>query len=131
MWERVLALVQAAADAADPPRLPTLMPAVRVRTSRPGPPRQRPERAVADRTCSCAAIRSSLRRRGTGAVIPQPRSQRPCALVDWNADRARNVVERVVGRLKPFRRIATRYEMRAGNYLAMLHIAAIRLWLRV
>jgi transposase len=39
------------------------------------------------------------------------------------------VVERLVNRLKQFRRVATRYEKRAVNYLAMLTIAAITLWL--
>jgi len=34
-----------------------------------------------------------------------------------------------VNRLKQFRRIATRYEKRAVNYLAMLTVAAITLWL--
>jgi transposase len=38
-------------------------------------------------------------------------------------------VERLVNRLKQFRRIATRYEKRAVNYLAMLTIAGIMLWL--
>jgi transposase len=38
-------------------------------------------------------------------------------------------VERLFNRLKQFRRIATRYEKRAQNYLAMLHVAAIMLWL--
>ena len=39
------------------------------------------------------------------------------------------MVERLVNRLKQFRRIATRYEKRAVNYLAMLTTAAITLWL--
>jgi len=38
-------------------------------------------------------------------------------------------VERLVNRLKQFRRVATRYEKRAVNYLAMVTIAAILLWL--
>ena len=38
-------------------------------------------------------------------------------------------IERLINRLKQFRRIATRYEKRAVNYLAMLTIAAITLWL--
>jgi transposase len=41
----------------------------------------------------------------------------------------RNRVERLINRLKQFRRIATRYEKLAANYLAMLHIGAIMLWL--
>ncbi len=48
---------------------------------------------------------------------------------DTAACRKRNVVERLITRLKQFRRIATRYEKRAINYLAMLTIAAIMLWL--
>lgn len=32
-------------------------------------------------------------------------------------------------RLKQWRRVATRYEKRADNYLAMLTIAALLLWL--
>ena len=32
--------------------------------------------------------------------------------------------------MKQFRRVATRYEKHAANYLAMLKLAAIRLWLR-
>jgi transposase len=34
-----------------------------------------------------------------------------------------------LNRLKQWRRIATRYEKRASNYLAMLTLAAIVLWL--
>ena len=43
--------------------------------------------------------------------------------------RQRNWIERMFNRLKQFRRIATRYEKRADNYLAMLNLAAILLWL--
>ena len=41
----------------------------------------------------------------------------------------RNIIERLINRLKNFRRIATRYEKRAANYLAMITIGAILLWL--
>ena len=40
-------------------------------------------------------------------------------------------IERLVNRLKQFRRVATRYEKRAASYLAMLTLAALLLWLRV
>jgi transposase len=36
----------------------------------------------------------------------------------------------LINRLKHFRRIATRYEKRAANYLSMLHIGIILLWLK-
>ena len=40
-----------------------------------------------------------------------------------------NLVERCFNRLKQFRRIATRYEKKALNYLTMLTLASILLWL--
>ncbi|MBL8603694.1 MAG: transposase, partial [Myxococcales bacterium] len=39
------------------------------------------------------------------------------------------VIERLFGKLKQYRRIATRYEKRAKYYAAMLTIACIRCWL--
>ncbi|CAO3356426.1 Mobile element protein [Azospirillum melinis] len=107
------------------------MEAVAIRRTAGGRPRQRPERVVADRAYSSQAIRTYLCRRGIGAVIPQPSSQKPCALVDWTSYRSRNAIEHLINRLKQFRRIATRYEKLAANYLAMLHVSAIRIWLRV
>jgi len=44
---------------------------------------------------------------------------------------ARNLVERFVNKIKQWRRIATRYDKLAANYLAFVKLASIRLWLRV
>jgi len=44
--------------------------------------------------------------------------------------RARNRIERFFNRIKHFRRLATRYEKHAANFLAMLKLAAAHLWLR-
>ena len=73
--------------------------------------------------------RQHLRRRRIGAVIPTKTNEHRRAGFDREAYRARNQVERLFNRLKQFRRIATRYEKRAANYLAMLHIGAIMIWL--
>jgi transposase len=64
-----------------------------------------------------------------GAVIPQLRTERTPRLVDWGLYRERNVVERLVGKLKEYRRIATRYDKVAASYLAFVQLAAIRNWL--
>jgi transposase len=79
--------------------------------------------------CSRRAEAAPHRRR-IGAAIPQPRGRRPRSLLDRAAYRERDVVERLVSRLKQFRRAATRCEKRAANYLAMPQLAAILLWLR-
>jgi transposase len=43
---------------------------------------------------------------------------------------ARNLVERFFNKIKQCRRIATRYDKLAANYLAFVKLAAIRVWLR-
>lgn len=45
--------------------------------------------------------------------------------------RERNLIERFFSKLKHFRRVATRYDKLVANFLAMVHLASMRLWLRV
>jgi transposase len=94
-----------------------------------GRPRLRPRRVAGDKAFAGRPAREQLRRRRIGAVIPTTQQQKRRKGFDREAYRARNRVERLINRLKQFRRIATRYEKRAANYLAMLHIGAIMLWL--
>jgi transposase len=42
----------------------------------------------------------------------------------------RNLVEHLFQKLKQFRRVATRYERLAINYLTMLSLASILIWLK-
>jgi DDE family transposase len=75
-----------------------------------------------------AMIDRYLRRRGIGAVIARKDNERRSGSFDKEAYRQRNLVERLINRLKQFRRVATRHEKRAENYRAMLTIAAIVIW---
>jgi len=111
------------------------------KSAKRGRPRRRPRRVTADKGYSYPKCRRLLRARGIKAMIPERRDQRaqrrkkghrggrPCAY-DKEVYRQRNLVERCVLRLKQFRRVATRYEKRASNYLAFISLAAIMLWLR-
>ena len=49
---------------------------------------------------------------------------------DRGAYRDRNAIERLVGKLKQFRRVATRYEKLDIHYLAFVQIASMTVWLR-
>lgn len=100
-----------------------------VRRAGLGRPRIRPQRLAGDKGYSTNKVRGYLRRHGIGVVIPYQADQRASASFDRRAYRERNRIERLINRLKQFRRIATRYEKRAANYLAMLTVAAIILWL--
>jgi transposase len=90
---------------------------------------RRPDTLVGDRGYSYRRIRLHLARRGIRAVIPLRSDQGEDPGFDRAAYRERNRVERLVGRLKQWRRVATRYEKRASNYLAVLMLASIVLWL--
>lgn len=94
-----------------------------------GQPRRRPKRQVVDKAYSSGAIRRHLARQGIRATIPRRRDEMRPGPFDREAYRHRNRVERCINRLKQYRRIATRYEKRAANYLAMLTLVAIVLWL--
>ncbi len=93
-----------------------------------GRPRLRPRCAAGDKGYSSSTARSRLRRRHIRAVIPSKSNQRRQPHFDRTAYRRRNLVERLINRLKQFRRIATRYEKRAANYLGVVHIGMLLLW---
>ena len=94
-----------------------------------GRPRLRPRRLAGDKGYSSPTARGRLRQRNIRPVIPTKADQRRQPAFDGAAYRERNKVERLINHLKQSRRIATRYEKRAANYLTMLTLGMIRLWL--
>jgi transposase len=85
---------------------------------------------VADRGYDARAIVDLVERRGGRAHIPTCRDRKVQRSVDRELYRQRNLVERFFSKLKHFRRIATRYDKTARNFLAATLLAATRLWLR-
>jgi hypothetical protein len=73
----------------------------------------------------------SAAKRGAGANIPARCNRSEPICFSPYLYRARNLVERFFNRIKHCRRIATRYDKLAANYLAFVQLASIRLWLRV
>jgi transposase len=95
-----------------------------------GRPRLRPRRVAGDKGYSSPRARARLRQRHIRPVIPTKKNERRQPGFDREAYRLRNRMERLINRLKQFRRIATRYEKRAENCLAMIHIGMVLLWLK-
>ena len=94
-----------------------------------GRPKHRSQYLVGDKAYSSQEIRQQLRRSNTTPVIPKRSNEKRQGGFNRGLYRERNLVERLINRLKQYRRIATRYEKYAVNYLTMLMIGAIRLWL--
>jgi transposase len=90
-----------------------------------GRPRCLPKRIVADKGYCGKPVRDLLCRRGIRFTIAKRENMCHKGPFDRAIYRQRNQIERTINRFKHFRRIATRYEKRAVNYLAMWHIAAI------
>lgn len=61
-------------------------------------------------------------------MIPSIARRKPLIAHDHITYRERNLIERMLGRLKEFRRIATRYDKRARNFLAGVILAATLTW---
>ena len=109
--------------------LQPLMEKGSVKRAGPARARIRPKRIDGDKAYSSRSIRQSLRRRGIRYTIPRRSNEHRGGKFDKALYRQRSWVERCFNRLKQYRRIATRYEKKAQNYLAILTIASILLWL--
>ena len=81
-------------------------------------------RLIADKGYDAAHLRRRLAARGAEAVIPSTASRKVPIPYDTQAYKERNRVERMWCRLKDFRRVATRYDKLARNYLSGVLIAA-------
>lgn len=88
-------------------------------------------RSTAGKAYDSDAVREDLIERGTRAAIPNKGDRKYLHPFDKRRYRKRNAIEGMFCRLKDFRRIATRYDKLARNYLAGLCLAAlVSCWLR-
>jgi transposase len=85
---------------------------------------------VADRGYDSRAIIDLVAARGGDAHIPTQSRVKVQRSVAPALYRKRNLIEWYFCNLKQFRRIATRFEKLARNFLAAVALASARLWLR-
>ena len=87
------------------------------------------EALIADKAYDSDKFVAWLNNRGTEAVIPSRRNKLKKREIDKNLYKDRNKVERFFNRIKHFRRVATRYDKTARNYLSFVYLASIRVLL--
>jgi transposase len=85
---------------------------------------------VADRGYDADALLNLIRASGAKAHIPSTRQRLVRRSVSRRIYRQRNLVERFFNKLKHFRRIATRFDKLARNFLAAAALASVRIWTR-
>jgi transposase len=99
------------------------------------PPAQRlirrtkpPKHLLGDTAYDSAGLRLWLKERGTKAVIPNHSRRKQPFSFNKRLYKERRRIENAFNRLKDFRRIATRYDRLARNYLASVCLVAALVW---
>ena len=86
---------------------------------------------LADRGYDADWIRALAICQGAWANIPPKCNRKDPICFSPFLYRERNLIERFFSKIKHCRRVATRYDKLAANYLAFVKLACIRLWLRI
>ena len=101
------------ARAADGPHLPALIAGLET------------DAVLADKGYGSASNRAAIRSQGAVPCIP-PRKNRVAVIeYDRHLYKERNVAERYFARIKEYRRVATRYDKKAANFLGFVWVASI------
>ena len=81
--------------------------------------------AIGDKGYDSKKLVGYIEARGAEAVIPPRSNLKEQRAYDEGLYKERNLVERFINRIKQNRRVATRYEKTARNFLAFVQVAAI------
>lgn len=88
-----------------------------------------PDYVIADKAYDCDDFIAEIRGRGSKPVIPSRAGRTVQRRTLRKQYQRRNLAERFVNRIKHFRRVATRYEKTARNYLGFVQLAALLCWI--
>jgi transposase len=88
------------------------------------------EDLLADQGYDKKALVEEIESRGAEAVIPTLKNRAEQRQVDEHLYRERNLCERFWNKVKQYRRVATRYEKKAANFLAFVKVAAMMVMLK-
>jgi len=88
------------------------------------------EVVIADKGYDSKAVVKAIEAKGAQAVIPSLKNRAEQRDYDRDRYKDRNLAERFWFKAKQYRRVATRYDKTARNFLAFIHVAAIMILLR-
>jgi transposase len=85
---------------------------------------------IADKGYDSKKVVRAIETQGAEAVIPSLANRKEQRAYDRERYKDRNLAERFWSKLKQYRRVATRYEKTARNFLAFVHVASIMVLLQ-
>ena len=88
------------------------------------------DHVIADKGYDSDDFAAKLNVLGMNAVIPSRITRRSQRQIDWHLYKERHLIENQIGKLKHFRRVFSRFDKLAKNYLSFIHFASTIIWLR-
>ena len=88
------------------------------------------EYVIGDKGYDSEAFVSRLKEQATEAVIPSRATNKVQREIDTHLYKERHLVENQIGKLKQFRRVFSRFDKLAKNYLSFIYFASTVIWLR-
>ena len=88
------------------------------------------EVVIADKGYDSPEFVTAIEDRGGQAVVPSRSNAKSPRTTDLARDKDRNLVERFWSKRKHYRRMATRFEKKAQNFLAFVHLASLMILLQ-
>ena len=88
------------------------------------------EHVIADKGYDSEAFVLHLKGRDAEAVIPSRASNKVQRGIDTHLYQERHLIENQIGKLKQFRRVFSRFDKLAKNYLSFIYFASSVVWLR-
>jgi transposase len=85
----------------------------------------RPDAVIADAGYDSDALTDKISGRGAQVVVKPNRCRKEPRAIDRHLYKERNIVERFWSKVKQYRRVATRYEKKAVNFLAFIQVASL------
>ena len=88
------------------------------------------EIVIADKGYDSKEVVTAVEDKGGEAVVPSRSNAKSPREIDFVQYKERNLVERFWSKVKQYRRVATRYEKKAQNFLAFVQVASIMILLK-
>ena len=119
-----LSVVATAGQKGEAPQFENVMQTCLINTFRKA---NRPDALAGDEAYSSRDIRNYIAKLEVEDVIPTRSNETGNERFDKEKYKLRNIIERAIGWLKEFRRVATRYEKNIEHYIAMVQLGIIRM----
>jgi transposase len=88
------------------------------------------EYVIADKGYDSESFVLKLKERDSEAVIPSRSNHKVQREIDKHLYKERHLIENQIGKLKHFRRVFSRFDKLAKNYLSFIYFASTVVWLR-